>query len=55
MKKHELLEKDVSLEELASLTKNFSGAEIAGLIKSASSFAFNRHIKVFLSNNLTKK
>ena len=46
MKKNELLEKDVDLGELASLTKNFSGAEIAGLIKSASSFAFNRHIKV---------
>lgn len=48
MKKHELLENDVDLAELASLTKNFSGAEIAGLIKSASSFAFNRHIKVCL-------
>jgi len=28
------------------LTKNFSGAEIGGLIKSATSFAFNRHVKV---------
>ena len=28
------------------MTKNFSGAEIAGLIKSATSFAFNRHVKV---------
>ncbi|CAB75779.1 Vesicular-fusion protein sec18 [Schizosaccharomyces pombe] len=41
-----ILENDVDMEELASLTKNFSGAEIAGLIKSASSFAFYRHIKV---------
>ncbi|WBW73969.1 secretory pathway ATPase Sec18 [Schizosaccharomyces osmophilus] len=41
-----ILEGDVDLMELASLTKNFSGAEIAGLIKSASSFAFYRHIKV---------
>lgn len=31
MKKHDLLEQDVDLKELASLTKNFSGAEIAGM------------------------
>ena len=37
---------DVDLEEIAHLTKNFSGAEIGGLIKSASSFALNRHVKV---------
>lgn len=38
---------DVDLETLAARTKNFSGAEIGGLIKSATSFAFNRHVKVF--------
>ena len=37
---------DVDLAELAALTKNFSGAEIGGLVKSATSFAFNRHVKV---------
>ncbi|KAI5455049.1 transport between ER and Golgi ATPase protein [Naganishia albida] len=37
---------DVNIQELASLTKNFSGAELNGLVKSATSFAFNRHIKV---------
>ncbi|KAJ1653379.1 transport between ER and Golgi ATPase protein [Dispira simplex] len=37
---------DVDLAELATLTKNFSGAEINGLVRSASSFAFNRHVKV---------
>ena len=37
---------DVDIVELASVTKNFSGAEIGGLIKSATSFAFNRHVKV---------
>ena len=37
---------DVDVAELASLTKNFSGAEIGGLVKSATSFAFNRHVKV---------
>nr|CAG8471897.1 1937_t:CDS:2 [Entrophospora candida] len=45
-KKNNTLDVDVDLDELASSTKNFSGAEISGLIKSASSFAFNRHIKV---------
>lgn len=34
---------DVDLAELAALTKNFSGAELNGLAKSAASFAFNRH------------
>lgn len=46
MRKNEIMEKDVDLPELASLTKNFSGAEIAGMIKSATSFSFNRHVKV---------
>ncbi|KAJ3309613.1 transport between ER and Golgi ATPase protein [Blyttiomyces sp. JEL0837] len=46
MRKHNLLETDVDIQELASLTKNFSGAEIAGLIKAATSWSFNRHVKV---------
>ncbi|BGP18763.1 hypothetical protein JCM10213_004278 [Rhodosporidiobolus nylandii] len=46
MRTNGVLGGDVSLEELASLTKNFSGAEIGGLVKSATSFAFNRHVKV---------
>ncbi|KAJ3367800.1 transport between ER and Golgi ATPase protein [Allomyces arbusculus] len=46
MKQNGLMDDDVKLEELAALTKNFSGAEIAGLVKSATSFAFNRHVKV---------
>ncbi|KAL6042923.1 transport between ER and Golgi ATPase protein [Balamuthia mandrillaris] len=37
---------DVDLSELAALTKNFSGAEIEGLVKSATSFAFNRQVDV---------
>jgi vesicle-fusing ATPase len=51
MKNNDILDTDVDLGELASLTKNFSGAEIAGLIKSATSFAFNRHVKVILKYN----
>lgn len=46
MRHEKKLGKDVSLEELASLTKNFSGAEIEGLVKSAASFALNRNIKM---------
>lgn len=46
MRTNKVLDPDVNLHELAGLTKNFSGAEISGLIKSATSFAFNRHVKV---------
>ncbi|CAM9657769.1 unnamed protein product [Pylaiella littoralis] len=35
-----------NMEELAMLTKNFSGAEIEGLVKSAASYAFERGIDV---------
>ena len=46
MRDNNIMDTDVNLEELAALTKNFSGAEIGGLVKSASSFAFNRYVKV---------
>lgn len=46
MRKNNVLDSDFDLPELATVTKNFSGAEIAGLVKSASSFAFSRHVKV---------
>ncbi|KAI9761566.1 MAG: transport between ER and Golgi ATPase protein [Chaenotheca gracillima] len=46
MRTNGVMDSDVNIEELAHLTKNFSGAEIGGLVKSASSFAFNRHVKV---------
>jgi vesicle-fusing ATPase len=46
MRENKVLDKDVDINELATLTKNFSGAEISGLVKSAASFAFNRHVKV---------
>jgi vesicle-fusing ATPase len=45
MRDNGLLAKDVDLAELAAQTKNYSGAEIEGLVKSATSFAFNRHTK----------
>ena len=37
---------DVDLEYLASKTRNFSGAEIEGLVRSAQSTAMNRLIQV---------
>lgn len=46
MRNNNVMDTDVDLVELAHMTKNFSGAEIAGLVKSASSFAFSRHVKV---------
>jgi SpoVK/Ycf46/Vps4 family AAA+-type ATPase len=46
MRTNRVMDEDVDLEELAGKTKNFSGAELNGLIKSATSFAFNRHVKV---------
>lgn len=46
MRTNGLLDTDVDLAELAGLTKNFSGAEINGLVKAAASFAFSRHTEV---------
>lgn len=46
MRKNGFLSPDVSIEELAARTKNFTGAEIEGLVKSASSYAFERQVDV---------
>lgn len=46
MKDNGLLGNDIDFDKLAELTKNFSGAEIEGLVKSAASFAINKSIKV---------
>jgi vesicle-fusing ATPase len=54
MRANGVMDQDVDLEELAMNTKNFSGAEIGGLIKSATSFAFNRHVKVQSKLNVWK-
>ncbi|KAJ2055492.1 transport between ER and Golgi ATPase protein [Coemansia sp. S155-1] len=54
IRENKIIANDVDLAELAALTKNYSGAEIAGLVKSASSFAFNRHIKVDSIAELTQ-
>ncbi|XP_045607834.2 vesicle-fusing ATPase 1 isoform X1 [Procambarus clarkii] len=44
MKENDKLEGDVDLEEIAAITKNFSGAELEGLVKAASSSALKRYI-----------
>nr|CAD1824139.1 unnamed protein product [Ananas comosus var. bracteatus] len=51
MKENSFLAPDVSLQELAARTKNYSGAELEGVVKSAVSFALNRQISM---DDLTK-
>uniref|UniRef100_A0A3Q2ZTU3 Vesicle-fusing ATPase n=1 Tax=Kryptolebias marmoratus TaxID=37003 RepID=A0A3Q2ZTU3_KRYMA len=45
MRQHSLLAGDVDIKELAVETKNYSGAELEGLVRAAQSTAMNRHIK----------
>jgi len=44
MRKNKNLAEDVNLVELAAQTKNFTGAELEGLIRPATSFSLNRNI-----------
>eukprot|EP00761_Pharyngomonas_kirbyi_P012824 gb/GECH01012851.1/.p1 GENE.gb/GECH01012851.1/~~gb/GECH01012851.1/.p1 ORF type:complete len:771 (+),score=155.62 gb/GECH01012851.1/:1-2313(+) len=44
MRENQLLDSSVKMVELAERTKNYSGAEIEGLVKCASSFALNRKV-----------
>lgn len=46
MRENNMLANDVNFKELAKLTKNFSGAEIEGLVKSATSFAINQKVNI---------
>lgn len=45
LRKNDVLDHDVDIAELASMTKNFSGAELSGLVRAATSFAMNRQKK----------
>ncbi|KAM6951246.1 vesicle-fusing ATPase [Aplochiton taeniatus] len=45
MRQFNLLSGDVDVAELAVETKNYSGAELEGLVRAAQSTAMNRHIK----------
>ena len=44
MATNSFLERGVDLQKLAELTKNFSGAEIEGLVKDAVAYALNRNV-----------
>jgi vesicle-fusing ATPase len=44
MSTNSFLDRNVDLEKLAELTKNFSGAEIEGLVKASTSHALNRNV-----------
>jgi len=46
MRENKYMDAGVSIPTLAAETKNFSGAEIEGLVKSAASFALNREIDI---------
>ncbi|KAL9653977.1 hypothetical protein ABK040_014186 [Willaertia magna] len=52
MRENGFLSNDVQLEQVAKVTKNYSGAELADLVKAASSYALNRQIDI---NNPNKK
>ncbi|KAK6934261.1 CDC48, domain 2 [Dillenia turbinata] len=51
MKENSFLAPDVDLQELAARTKNYSGAELEGVVKSAVSYALNRQLSM---DDLTK-
>ncbi|KAF3847019.1 hypothetical protein F7725_004097 [Dissostichus mawsoni] len=50
MKGFGLMAPDICIKELAAETKNYSGAELEGLVRAAQSTAMNRHIKEDYSN-----
>jgi len=51
MRQNNYIAEDVELDELAAATKNYSGAEIEGVVKAATSYAFSRQID---AKNMTK-
>lgn len=46
MRENGKLATDFDVDDLAAATKNFSGAEIEGLVRAATSTAMNRLVKV---------
>lgn len=52
MREHNKLSDNVFLDELVTKTRNYSGAELEGLVRSATATAMNRIIKVSIGNEL---
>lgn len=52
MRKHGYLDKSVDLKYLAARTKNYSGAEIEGVVRSAASFAMSRKVDILNPSKL---
>jgi SpoVK/Ycf46/Vps4 family AAA+-type ATPase len=48
MLQNSFLARDVALEKLSEVTKNFSGAEIEGLVKDAVAYALNRQVRALI-------
>jgi len=55
MRDNKMITKDVDLNALAAQTKNYSGAEIKGVITRASNFALNRQINMNDLGNLDRR
>lgn len=55
MRESKCLAPDVDLKVLAAKSKNFSGAEIAGLVKSATSFALYGNVDVTSADTVAAK
>ncbi len=48
MRENNFLGDDVDLHSLAALTQQFSGAEIAGVVRLAASYALDRKVRKWL-------
>ena len=46
MRESDSLDEHVSLSELAANTTGYSGAEIAGCVRAAASYALERHVGI---------
>jgi len=57
MKKSDVLSKEVDLKKIATITNNYTGAELEAVVKSASSWAFNRvhNLMDFSKQNLDEE
>lgn len=55
MKKSKFLDDGVDFKQMAKLTRNYTGAEICALVKSAASFALEKQIKNTDLNNNTEQ